>query len=319
MDYDSPCLDPWFSATQKLTAPGVAPYYEADQWSSTLGCLDQHQICLDPSRAGTCTVFNGSLTLPLQLEGMDLSDTQIAIYTRLDTALQFSSLFNSVNGRGPAALLASQTVYDQFGQISQTSLPIDQWTKEVSSWFALQMALLQRGVVEYATGPSNLADDGHVVPPVTEASRKLCSQQKVPLANGYQNFSLAGVIAILAVGGFVILVGLLIDVVLVAIQKRWFCDSYGWLAWTLDEKLQVQRLAQQNAGWGGYWIGELDGVPVTRDRELLGNYEGAGLEKKASRPAMVERWDSGMGERVMSGAEEGRRYDGVVGVSCERC
>jgi hypothetical protein len=103
-----------------------------------------------------------------------------------------------------------------------------------------------------------------------------------PLTNGYQNFSLLGIVLILAFGGLLTALGLTIDIVVGAIQRRWFHDSPGWLGWVLDEKLQLQRMAYEGAGWG-VWKGQMDAIPVTEGNTPLGMYEEIVTDKAAER------------------------------------
>jgi hypothetical protein len=220
---------------------------------------------------------------------LGLSEQQLAVYVRLGVALIYSPMYNAVNGRGAAALRASQLAWNTEGGTVQRDLPPNQWTVEVSGWFATQMASLQRLIVEYATGPTDLEDGGSVVEIGSDmpSSQKLCSAQLAPLTNGYQNFSLLGIVLILTFGCLVIALGLTIDIVVGAIQRRWFRDSPGWLGWVLDEKLQLQRMAYEGAGWG-VWKGQIDAVPVTEGDIPLGMYEEI-VSGKAAERATIEK------------------------------
>lgn len=128
-------------------------------------------------------------------------------------------------------------------------------------------------MVGFAAGSYAHTVPGTALPPIKAASQALCKAQMIPLPSGYQNFSLPGVLIILAVGGLIIFCGYSIDVVVCFIQRKWLNRPYAWLAWKLDAQLQLHRLAQENAGWGLPWARQLDSAPAAHPGTSLGIYE----------------------------------------------
>ena len=59
-------------------------------------------------------------------------------------------------------LLAQQQMYAGSAQLP---LPSDQWTLEVEDWHTTVMAMLQRSVVDFATGPSNTSWQQYIETP----------------------------------------------------------------------------------------------------------------------------------------------------------
>ena len=71
----------------------------------------------------------------------------VLIYTSISTGI--SQVFTN---NGTSSLLARNSKYSPV----QGPLPNDQWTLEVQNWVKIILAQLQRTVLEYATGPSDL-------------------------------------------------------------------------------------------------------------------------------------------------------------------
>lgn len=146
---------------------------------------------------------------------------------------------------------------------------------EVSTWFAVSMAKLQQKVIEYATGPDYIPDGMYLRRPV-ELQEKMCKNQIVMSSSGTISFSVLGIAIILILGAALIITSLLLPSVIGLLRTwlRW--KQYKSLQWTLDEKLQLQRLAYEEAGQG-HWRGGASSVPVTRENDLIGIPEGVDL------------------------------------------
>ncbi|KAK3615282.1 hypothetical protein LTR22_027495 [Elasticomyces elasticus] len=254
--YDVPCDDPWLSAHID------AGDWLADNYFSTLGCIDQHQFCnpnLDASNGG-CTSLTGSTTIV---------DEAFAIATasRILTAVRWGSIHDSVNGRGASALLASETCFHN----GQPGLPNNQWQIEVDAWFATSLARLQQSVVEYVFKPTNLPPGVVSLPETDIPGQIMCRSQKVKAGSGFQNISLLGVVIIVLVGTVLILGGLTVDKIGSLVQRLLMPHAPERLAWALDEKCQLQRMAFEGAHWTG-WKHCQESVPVTLNATTLGRY-----------------------------------------------
>lgn len=187
---------------------------------------------------------------------------------RLDDITEFLTTFSSVNSRGAYALRASETVHD----LDQIALPNNQWMIEVNTWFAVSMAKLQQKVIKYATGPGYIPDAMYLSRPA-RIQENMCKNQIVRSSSGTVSFSVLGVAIILILGTALILTSLVLPTV-VGLLRQWFkWKEYKGLQWALDEKLQLQRLAYEEAGQG-HWSGGAKSVPVTRKNDLMGVPEG---------------------------------------------
>jgi hypothetical protein len=270
--YEEPVTDPFFTATTPEYIPNVdgtnVTYYISDRFVTALGCADQHQLC-NPSN-GNCTPLTGWTPARAHVRQLAFNDAQLDTALRIFGTVQFVDTYSSVNSRGASALRASETVDDHSSQIQ---LPDTQWMTEVSSWFAVSMAKLQQGIVQYATGPAYIPQGSSLVGPLNKHQEKMCKNQKVRSQSGTTSFSMLGVAIILIVGSVLILTSLLLDTVVDFLRRQLHWKDYKSLQWTLDDKLQMQRMAYEEAGQG-HWTGGASSYPVTRKGDKLGIPEG---------------------------------------------
>ncbi|KAI9813762.1 MAG: hypothetical protein M1827_003552 [Pycnora praestabilis] len=276
ISYQMPCDDPFFSAhsEQSYELDGVnVTYWDSDYYINILGCVDQSQFCNpalpglngEESRCTPLTAFNVANDAVSSNTDLGFNDVQKLTASRIGLSLNFISTYNSVNARGSSALQAMETVYAQ----NQAPLPNDQWTIEVTSWFAVGMAKLQKAAVEFATGPQFVPPGTTVQHPVGVVEQAMCYSQKVRANNGYMSFSVLGVALIIGIGGLIFLTNLVLEGVVGWFQRKYQFGNKRNLQWMLDEKLQLQRLAYEEAGMGK-WTGGTIAVPVTKKGDLFG-------------------------------------------------
>ncbi|KAI9756864.1 MAG: hypothetical protein M1815_002651 [Lichina confinis] len=233
-----------------------------------MGCTEQYQFC-NPVN-GRCTDLMGTTLLT---EGDDaiigLNPVQEVIRARIGFAALKSSIHYHLSSRGANALRAQEAV----SGADQTPLPPNQWTIEASTWFSVSLASLQKQMVEYATGPATTVSDPRRQIPPGPMGRMMCSNQKVRATDGSISFSVLGTCIILVLGMAIVLTSLCVDSVVGWIQHRVLRRGvHRRLQWILDETLQLQRLAFEEAGMGT-WSGTTASVPVTRAGELLGGFD----------------------------------------------
>ena len=149
----------------------------------------------------------------------------------------------------------------------QGFLPSNQWTLEVESWNQIILAEIQRGILEYATGPSDPEVLPYLLPPNGSYQERLCYNQR---ARSYQaqNFSVLAIVLILALGLLIICLNLGLNRLVGYIQRKKGLKDYRRLAWKSNGLLQVQRLAHEEAGFGA-WDRCAQDVPITGRGETL--------------------------------------------------
>ena len=173
--------------------------------------------------------------------------------------------FYSVNSRGASALRASETVNNGF----QIALPDNQWITEVSSWFAVSLAKLQQKTVQYATRSPYTSDALQLTGPLNKEQANMCKNQIIRSQSGTTSFSMLGISIILVLGGILIMSSLVIDMLVGWIRRKFHWNEHRSLQWTLDEKLQLQRLAYEEAGQGR-WSCCAGLVPVMKRGDKIG-------------------------------------------------
>ena len=131
------------------------------------------------------------------------------------------------------------------------------------------MAKLQQRVVGYAAGPAYVPQGVVLSGPGNAEEEKMCRGQIVRSPGGTISFSVLGLSVILIVGAVLIFLGLVLDVVVGFARRRLSLGEYKAVQWQVDEKLQMQRLAYEEAGLG-LWRGGDSAVPVTRRGDVFG-------------------------------------------------
>jgi hypothetical protein len=169
-------------------------------------------------------------------------------------------------------ILASKTILggSQYGQI-----PKDQWRTEVGRWFSTSLNVIQTGLVEFVTGPSNSGLRQYVTEISGADAPADCKRQRIRNVASVRNFNIVAVVIVVALGLVIIAVGLSIDTVVGWVENRLKRRSKRHLSWTLDGIFQQQRLVLEAAGAGGWSHTDTD-IPTTVEQSFL--------------PATVERF-----------------------------
>ncbi|KAL9619643.1 MAG: hypothetical protein Q9160_005749 [Pyrenula sp. 1 TL-2023] len=321
-----PTYDPVFHATTpggNITSEGeTTSWWNADYWNSVIGCVDQHSIC-NPNRSppgspdgsggdgdgdgdsdsdSLCTPLSGSSSLINASTNARYGFTprQIGAITRIANQALYTNTYIALAGRGDSALRAQETV----NSLDQAPLSDTHWTDEITSWFTTGLAHLQRGVLEYAAGPSNVDVGTYIWAPEDPVSRAMCRNQLVRSTLGTVSFSVLGVAVILAVGGFIVLLSFVLESVVGWAQKRWKRGQWRREGWRRDEALQVQRALFEQKGWGRWGEGaEEMAVPVCEGGERFGGLggeeggEGLGMGRRGGQPEEVGLMGEGLAKR----------------------
>lgn len=264
--YGAPVSDPFFSANIPYTLPGPGnintTVYFSDDYVNVLGCVDQHQYC-NPNN-NKCTPLMGSESIIDEILALNISIKQLTIAALITSKQPGLSVFNSVNGRGSGALRASESLFE----LSQVSLPNDQWMTEVSSWFAITVAKLQEIPIRRATGPSYVPAGSRLQRASLPEQIRLCKSQIILSPGGTTSFSVLGIGIILIVGTLLVLVSLFLDTLAGYFRSKFHKHNYKRIQWGLDGIFQLHRLAYEAAGQGT-WTGGADSIPITKQGDLI--------------------------------------------------
>ncbi|KAL2842064.1 hypothetical protein BJX68DRAFT_270781 [Aspergillus pseudodeflectus] len=269
--YTKPEKDPFFSTYLNASVLSVGgqnfSFYESDYYVHVMGCIDQHQFCnpnrLNGSDADNCTRLTGARPIENDLTMIGYNVQQLATANRIRRILVVSGgIGSSISGKGKSALRANQLVYSALGGSIQAPLPDNQWTIEVTYWFATRLAQLQRAIVEFAAGPANLPPEAQVITPTDNGWPIMCKQQRVHNPGGYQNFSTLSISLILGVGGIIIILSWIIEPFVDHWRRKQNLRNHKRLQWILDNKLQLQRMAYEYINLGR-WDQKDKDIPVT--------------------------------------------------------
>ena len=272
------------------------PYYVSDRYVNVLGCTDQHQFC-NPA-TGKCTELTASDPVLQEIPTIGLNEVQTATALRLGVSILFMNTFFSVDPRGVNAFRASETIHNGV----QVALPNNQWIIEVSSWFGVSLAKLQQKIIQYATGPSY---DVQTIAPRTKEDANMCKNQIIRSQGGTISFSVLGLCIIVIFGGILIVTSLVIDNLVGFIRRKLDWKKYKSLQWTLDEKLQLQRLAYEEAGQGR-WYGCTGSVPVMKKDDRIG----VPKHVDEMHPRLSQR--SGQPEQVVAASDDMAEAEGLM-------
>ncbi|KAL0258270.1 hypothetical protein SLS55_007443 [Diplodia seriata] len=146
-------------------------------------------------------------------------------------------------------------------------IPDYQWQLDVEKLNNISLAWLQQYFVDIATGPSDPRMDPFSILPRNENDKRTCRNQKI-LSSDYTNFSIFGLATTLVAGGLIIIVSYVLEPLVIWIQRRRNLDVYARVEWSMNQTLQLQRMAHEELGLGEWECCDAD-VPRTRRRERL--------------------------------------------------
>jgi len=176
--------------------------------------------------------------------------------------MQVAGMDKIADGMEPSYLKAQETTQ---GLFQTGKLPDNQWAIELASWNAIGLARLQASVLEHATGPINVVENGGRIikpKPDDKVGQSICKRQLILNVAGYQNFNMLGVTIILIMSAILIMIGWTVDII-VGLVQRWLGKHHARLTWVQDGYLQLQKMAYEGAGHTG-WERNTDDVPLTR-------------------------------------------------------
>ena len=275
--YLSTSDDLWLPAHQPIVSSSRTPEggfsnfttYMLDNEVNVLACTEQLQMC-NPNRGPNDVRCTPMIPLSAIEDAYTNSSSSGYLEIVLDNEIQTttaSALFNALDFAHLRTLLSSFSnlpllVNDLQEQTASLGLPDNQWLLESDHLFALTLNTIQRYVTEFATGPPNpysqytagwLADN--------PSYEFLCSSQIIRSPN-FTSFSILGISLIFGLGGLTICISLCLERIVAYLQQKYRRGLLQQVRWRLDSKLQLQRLAFEEAGLG-QWEGGGEGVPKT--------------------------------------------------------
>ena len=133
----------------------------------------------------------------------------------------------------------------------------------------------------------------------------MCKNQIIRSPGGTVSFSVLGLCIIFIIGGILIVTSFVMDTLVGYIRRRLEWKKYKSLQWTLDEKLQLQRLAYEEAGQG-HWDGCAGSVPVMKKDDRIG----VPKHVDAVHPRLSQRSDQS--EQVVAASDDMAEAEGLM-------
>jgi hypothetical protein len=230
--YTAPVNDPWFSAHQLQVSNSKAKIatvrYEFDRPISSLGCTEQHQLCVD---SGNCSDLLGFDQVRDNIASIfTLTAKQNVTLDRVLRAVTSSgmNLILSQIKEQPDGLLALNRTATEDTTLS-LPLPDNQWQFELERWQTIAMTQLQRTMVEYATGQIAVSPQ-YLIPPQSDSEKWLC-QNMMMKSTAYQSFSVMALVLIVVFGMILILISLTIETSVSWVQRRFNRGAHGREMW----------------------------------------------------------------------------------------
>ena len=138
---------------------------------------------------------------------------------------------------------------------------MDQWRIEVENWFAISLAKLQKGVLEFAAGPLDPEIAPYVQFPTDTDTARLCYNQLVQLPPGYVNFDFGAILVVTFVGILFFAVGMLFER-----AAKWYITKRrgerGLKEWREDGQFQLLKRMYEAQNITG-WVNPEDEIPIT--------------------------------------------------------
>lgn len=270
--FQSPSEDLWLSAHRKFKVAvqsngtfAIGNQYVIDQPVSALACAEHIQFC-NPALSSNNSV---SCSLPLSIARMqkfsvnglkNLFPTkhQQATAAAILHSLSWGNFYDTVASLEPKVLAES---------LAATTLSLapapDQWVQEVTNWFSVGLANLQRLIVDYNTGPPSqfleLVPKGQAKN--DEGLHWLCGNQVIR-RNDFTNFRTLAIGLIFGLGAIVIGLSLCLETAVGKARSHWKRAEWRHQSWWSEETLHLQMKALERMKVKGWKLGDF-AIPVT--------------------------------------------------------
>ncbi|KAK3940012.1 hypothetical protein QBC46DRAFT_314648 [Diplogelasinospora grovesii] len=293
MFYYAPVDDPYFFAHQAVTGDEQAidlnttVYYPSNLFGLMV-CTEQQQIC-DPN-THQCTPWSGLQRLENAVYNntLGLKDAQLATAMRIMWTIRYIGSMLPQAAHGTTNLL----IAEENGARGGSSVPPNQWMKEVELWFAANLAGIQNSLLQWVAKPwpqghpetmygdfVNLtaSDTMYADYNVTSQMNTLCKNQLIRSNAAVQNFSVLALLLVIVLCVLIIATAFLLPVCVNYSRNRRMlrkgslsrAAEAGRIARLADGKYSVLAMALQGAGIGigekeSCWVVGQDEIPVTK-------------------------------------------------------
>ncbi|KAK8848948.1 hypothetical protein PGQ11_015428 [Apiospora arundinis] len=269
--------------------------YRPEEAASPLGCIEQYQWCRDPAlgQCGKLEAMANALDSAAPwfgiTDGISLKDRPEA-QSKLGSLMIWLYLTQVISGMDLAAVIAilgstslASTTSIRGGSIY--SIASNQWQLDVTKWWSIMLAGFQTKFVNIVQGTADLPYRPYSLKPANDFEWDLCHNQKI-LSAQYASFSIFGLTTMYSLGVLIIITSFVIEPILGLLQKHNRYSKYAFLDWEGDTAIQLQRVAQDELGYG-HWSRCDETVPITEPDDLLAPFD----ISNASHPMLARKLD----------------------------
>lgn len=260
--------DPIFATKPSGREVSDVPAYVPVNRVSILGCTEEYELCNPTLPAGDrCVPLHRKMDNQTLFNRLQLNPTQSATALILRHELVKNSLHYYVNIMSPQLLASTTLRRGSTTYFQYFPFPIDQWRKEVSRWFDMNLIMLQSAFVDFATGPLDgdarvyIEEPGDLVehhPDVRQGLWDICKTQIVRNVVGVRSFNLRTILAVVITGTAIAILGCWLPDMTGWVQKMLNRDGVRRQQWIQDDMLQPAPPAYQGLPRGEYggWQGD---------------------------------------------------------------
>ncbi|KAF2680250.1 hypothetical protein K458DRAFT_312414 [Lentithecium fluviatile CBS 122367] len=297
VSYEQPVEDPLFTAHRSFTyiVGGGYPNYtrfDPDFYAGAIGCAVQ--LTGSPLEVGANDYPNAS---PVQLSMLQLLRTMIRLVT-------------ITTGPLSGSLQAGNTVQRGFSP----GLPTDQWIKEVIGWESLVWTGYQTILSASVIGPKvfdEYADEYRDIP-TSAGDKNLCHALKMRKSGGFANVNIFALVFVTTFATIITLFNLSVLRFFIFLSRFRQALAPRIDRWVQDGIFQLQRRAFE-AHDEGQWTDLEKEIPITRERELLGELPVASLPE-GMQMELVGKEPLGESSQLDTNRHETKNREGSVGI-----
>jgi hypothetical protein len=247
VQYPKSVNDPWFEAKdpQSVTyeyQPGKTrntTVYNPKLPISTVGCTIQHQWCskLSTGSETICTDLHGIEPSIRQARQLFNREKQRVTLERVIKVTKEVGDFSKIVLSNPNGFL----LMNKYGYYRVAAPADDQWIQELDHIFGMMLTSMQIRNYRFAGGYQSALDITPIIQAPSANETWMCDAQLVRRED-FQSLSVLGLALILSIGGFIILINLILDSIAGWYQMRYNKRVYAMQEW---EMLQAETLQKR--------------------------------------------------------------------------
>jgi len=286
VNYYKPVLDPWFKASRITNLTNFQSrqndrrllglqVFRSARSRSVLGCTEQYEFC----NATYCSIPDGLYNSEDGWHGLSLNNAQKVVISLLRDIMTNTTLGLGARLLGSSSLRARDGLWNAIAAPISGTLGPQQWEVEVEGFMSITLSALQRMVADFANPPDipirtssgTVSSRDYVALPGLPDEDAVCRNIRIRDEN-HLNFSVAGIAAVFATAGAIILANLLcLPGLAFWLRQRLGHSDYSRREWVEGHIFRLQRRLWESKGIGRWSTGVngWDLIPVSMDGGIV--------------------------------------------------